>query len=223
MDTTKLYKKVTRDIKEKIMSGLLKPGEKLPSENELSELYNVSKTTIYKSLTELTNEGYIYAVPRVGSYVSELKEEKYNLNYQEVEMIDNLWNKVEILHYDIVEQNGYYQKQLCISKIFLLDDKVICIDYKYINFNGEIDLNESKLLNLSLSDLLTLTSNLFKLEKLITLEATYCPKDIASKLKISENDVVLKINTKYYDAERNIIGEGKIYYHKDCMNIIATN
>ena len=45
----------------KIMSGEIRPGEKLPSENELSAEYGVSRQTVRKALQILQNEGYIYA------------------------------------------------------------------------------------------------------------------------------------------------------------------
>ena len=55
----------------KIMSGEIRPGEKLPSENELSAEYGVSRQTVRKALQILQNEGYIYAEHGRGTFCSE--------------------------------------------------------------------------------------------------------------------------------------------------------
>ncbi|MFZ7119647.1 MAG: GntR family transcriptional regulator [Eubacteriaceae bacterium] len=223
MDTTQLYKQVVKDIKDKIISGHLNPGEKLPSENELLDIYNTSKTTISKSLTILANEGYISTVPRIGNYVSLPREDKYKLNYQEVENIDNLWNKIEITNLEFIEQNQHYQKKLNLSKLFYIEDRIICYDKKTICFNGDYQFNESKLLNYPLSELLSLTNDTFNIKKQITIEASYCPENIAKILQISENETILIIKTKYYDSHGVIIGNCKTHFLKDYINLIATN
>ena len=46
---------IFEQLKEKIVSGELQPGEKLPSEHELCRLYNVSRTTIRQALANLSS------------------------------------------------------------------------------------------------------------------------------------------------------------------------
>lgn len=51
MDSSKpLYLQVEADIKNRILSKQYMPGDKLPTENELSDQYNVSKITIRKAI-----------------------------------------------------------------------------------------------------------------------------------------------------------------------------
>lgn len=40
-------------LKAKIMSGELRPGDKLPTEMELCELYSVSRTSVRQALTSV--------------------------------------------------------------------------------------------------------------------------------------------------------------------------
>jgi len=65
-----LYHQVAKDIKTKIASGRLKTGDKLPSQNELSNQYNVSLITIKKALTELNREGIINGKVGKGTYIA---------------------------------------------------------------------------------------------------------------------------------------------------------
>ncbi len=53
------------------MSGKVKAGEKLPSENELSACYNISRHTVRKALSMLIQEGYIVAEHGRGTFCSE--------------------------------------------------------------------------------------------------------------------------------------------------------
>lgn len=59
------------DLKQQILTGQLKPGEKLPSENELSRDYQVSRHTVRKALSILQSEGYVYALHGKGTFCSE--------------------------------------------------------------------------------------------------------------------------------------------------------
>ncbi len=66
------YCKLMEDLKEKILSGEIRTGDKLPSENELSASYQVSRQTVRKALSILENAGYIYAEHGRGTFCSEL-------------------------------------------------------------------------------------------------------------------------------------------------------
>ncbi|BCN30333.1 GntR family transcriptional regulator [Anaeromicropila herbilytica] len=65
------YYILMEELKNAILSGKIKPGEKLPSENELSLKYSISRHTVRKALSILTNEGYIIAEHGKGTYCSE--------------------------------------------------------------------------------------------------------------------------------------------------------
>ena len=57
MDSSKpLYLQVEADIKNRILSKQYMPGDKLPTENELSDQYNVSKITIRKAIQNLSDD-----------------------------------------------------------------------------------------------------------------------------------------------------------------------
>ena len=47
------------ELKSKILSGEIRPGAKLPSENELAQEYEISRHTVRKALAILVTDGYI--------------------------------------------------------------------------------------------------------------------------------------------------------------------
>ncbi len=69
---TPLYEQLYRFIKEDILSGRLKPGEKLPSKRNLASHLGVSTITVENSYAQLADEGYICSKPKSGFYVSDV-------------------------------------------------------------------------------------------------------------------------------------------------------
>lgn len=62
MDKKLKYFDLMEDLRRQILSGEIKPGEKLPSENQLSAEYDVSRQTVRKALQILQNEGNGYSI-----------------------------------------------------------------------------------------------------------------------------------------------------------------
>ncbi|MCK5057039.1 MAG: GntR family transcriptional regulator [Candidatus Aminicenantes bacterium] len=71
-----MYKQVTDQIKDAIVSGALKPNDKLPSIRSISLELNISIITIKRAYTDLEKEGYIYTRSGLGSFVADLNREK---------------------------------------------------------------------------------------------------------------------------------------------------
>jgi GntR family transcriptional regulator of gluconate operon len=66
----KLFEVVTDQLRESIMSGDLRPGDRLPLETELAEQFGVSRGPIREALRELEREGLLADLPRRGTIVS---------------------------------------------------------------------------------------------------------------------------------------------------------
>jgi len=64
-----LYLQLKVLIKEKIKKNILKPGDILPSERKMCEIYGVSQITIRQALNELTQKGILLRVPGKGTFV----------------------------------------------------------------------------------------------------------------------------------------------------------
>lgn len=72
------YFALMEQLKEDILSGKIKAGEKLPSENELTVIYGLSRHTVRKALSILENEGYVTAHHGKGTYCSERVIQRHN-------------------------------------------------------------------------------------------------------------------------------------------------
>lgn len=61
---------IKQDLQEKIVGGGLKPGEQLPSEHELAELFNVSRNSVREAIGLLENEGYLVRRQGIGTFIT---------------------------------------------------------------------------------------------------------------------------------------------------------
>ncbi|MEW9031340.1 MAG: GntR family transcriptional regulator [Planifilum fimeticola] len=68
-----LYHQLKEILKENIESGVWKPGDRIPSENELRKQYDVSRNTVIKALEELVQEGLLHREQGRGTFVSSPK------------------------------------------------------------------------------------------------------------------------------------------------------
>lgn len=66
-----LYIQLYEQMKERIVNGAKKSGEKLPSIRTLASEYNLSKNTVQNAYNQLFAEGYIDSIAQKGYYVSE--------------------------------------------------------------------------------------------------------------------------------------------------------
>lgn len=64
-----VYMVVANHIADKIERGDFKPGQRLPSELDLSEQYGVARMTIRRAMKELRERGLIRSVHGKGTYV----------------------------------------------------------------------------------------------------------------------------------------------------------
>ncbi|MFI6500468.1 GntR family transcriptional regulator [Nonomuraea typhae] len=65
-----LYRQVADDLRKKIVSGSLQPGQRLPSQSELEQLFGVSTNTIRLAIALLANQGLVETRQGLGTYVN---------------------------------------------------------------------------------------------------------------------------------------------------------
>ena len=86
---------VVADIKEMIMSGEYKIGEKLPTEMKLCDQMSVSRTCVREAIRDLQAVGYVEIRPGKGAFVADYQKSSDN---------SSLWYDVEgVKFYDFME------------------------------------------------------------------------------------------------------------------------
>ncbi|GAB2941637.1 hypothetical protein GCM10027280_32750 [Micromonospora polyrhachis] len=65
------FRRIVNEITEKIKTGELAPGTKLPSTSQLAAMYEVSTGTVYRALSLLHDRDLIIGQPGRGTYVAD--------------------------------------------------------------------------------------------------------------------------------------------------------
>lgn len=104
-DRASLVDEVFEQMKEHIISGEWEPGEKIPSEHELSTLFNVSRTTIRNAIQKLKTIGVLITKQGQGTFVRPTLDEHLAENLIPIVFLDKD-NILEILEFRISIEMG---------------------------------------------------------------------------------------------------------------------
>ncbi|NQN49205.1 trehalose operon repressor [Streptococcus suis] len=141
----KKYQEIYNDLKEKIRTNLYPAGASLPTEQQLQEEYGVSRDTVRKALSILTEGGLIQKVQGRGSMV--LKQEVLNFpvsgltSYQELTNSLQLVTQTNVVSLELVTVNsslasltGFepYSKIWKVVRTRSIDGKISVVDTDYL-------------------------------------------------------------------------------------------
>ena len=110
-----IYIQVMDYIKKEIVSGRLKPGDKVDSVRDLAMRFGVNPNTVQRSLAELEREGLLKSERTVGRFLSE-NEELINLTREQMAFscVSRYVREMRTLGFNgeqVLEQTRYYVKE----------------------------------------------------------------------------------------------------------------
>lgn len=132
----KKYEAITADLEKKIKSGALRASERLRSQSELAEEYDVSVGTVQKSLRRLETDGLIMSVHGSGTYVttgSPESEEVVNFRFvDENDRVLPVFLKVEEV--DVIDTDGPWRSHLGDGEVIAVR-RIASIDLQFSAVN----------------------------------------------------------------------------------------
>jgi len=148
----KLYKKIVEQIKNLIMEGNLRPGERLPPERDLAEKLNVSRVAVREALLTLEFMGLVEIKRGSGVFIPEELQPELVLN-----SIDFALNFKENIVEDLVEVRQILETKMAGLAAKKADkEDILEIEKKLKNFElqvkqGKEGTNESLEFHLSIA------------------------------------------------------------------------
>lgn len=98
-DSQPIYGQIRDGLRKLIVSGALKPDEKLPSVRAMATELVINPTTIQRAYTELEAEGYIYSVPGKGSFAVPGRTDEHEARKETLlEKLRELLDELKFLH-----------------------------------------------------------------------------------------------------------------------------
>ncbi|GAB6100393.1 arabinose utilization transcriptional regulator AraR [Halanaerocella petrolearia] len=132
------YVMIKNKIKNLVNEGQIKPGDKLPTESELTEKYNVSRHTVRKALNILNQEGLLHKKQGVGTFLKgNPKEKTGNIGFISISLHDYIFSDILNGVDNIFHQEGY-QILLGNSKDSQIREKEILEKFLEKNIDGLI-------------------------------------------------------------------------------------
>ena len=88
---------VAEDLTQKVMSGTLEPGSRLPTESELCENYDVSRTVIREAVARLRSDGLLVSYQGRGMFVVErLPNQKFEIDENQLNTLPETISLLEL-------------------------------------------------------------------------------------------------------------------------------
>jgi len=141
-----LYLQLKNKLIERIISGVYKPEEKLPSERVLSEELHISRMTVREALKGLINDGYIYTQVGKGTFVKNIQYKQDTVLTGFTEQMQKIGSEVssKVLEFTLekVPINAITMLELKpkdlvykLKRIRYANNKVLAIETAYIPSN----------------------------------------------------------------------------------------
>ena len=109
------YDIVYSSLRKKIIDNEFSSMGKLPTEEELVKIYNVSKNTVRKAIDKLVNNGFVYKVQGSGVFLRNVCDNKFfdveNMNG----LFPNIQHKettIKILKFEIIKADEFLSEKL---------------------------------------------------------------------------------------------------------------
>ncbi len=91
-----LYKQIVEQILRQVKEGILKPGDRLPTERELAEQLQIARGTVKKAYKELADNNIIEVIQGSGSYIYNDRD-VYDVEHRKLasQLIEQMLDKLE--------------------------------------------------------------------------------------------------------------------------------
>jgi len=206
-----IYERIKLSVREKIDSGQLKPGDRIPSELKLASLFQASRMTANRALKELTAEGRIIRIQGVGSFVAKPKPDVALLeiksiseeihNWGGVHSADVILLKEESASKSIARKMEIKTGDRVFHSILVHKDENIPVQYseRFINPRVAPEYLEQDFTKITPSEYLLEIAPVQEAEH--TVEAILPIKEMQKKLKIKPGEpcILLKRRTWSFD------------------------
>ncbi len=139
-----LYQAVSDAIMNQIKSGALKPNDRLPSENELGEIYSVGRNTVRRALSELVDTGVVKTIPGLGTFVADsrlIKSAEYLIGLTQEMRLHQKVITSQVLEARLIDADPFLTRKLQVALgtevVFLyrvreLDGEPVAIERAYL-------------------------------------------------------------------------------------------
>lgn len=223
-----VYLTIVEDLKQKINSRQLNPGDAVPSENALCQEYGASRMTVRKGLAILVKDGYIYAIPGKGSFVRQPDLSRYTIFYDEMNNSINSVDRSQLLEVNIIMPDEKLARELqttrnknviVIRRLFYTEGKPVAYDLKYLLYSKGMPILEKELEQATFPEMVSSSTSAFSLKKEISIYAQIPDETIKKYLNIYDELALLVVEQRIHNDENKPIGFCVTFFRGDYIKL----
>lgn len=146
--TVPLHEEIRSDFERRILSGELAPGDRLPTEQALMQVYGCSRMTVNKALSALTAAGFVERRRKAGTSVARPKVHSMILDVPDI--AEQIAARGQAYRYRPLMQvvrdaNGSSAEErrlaedgalMQIDGLHLADDVPLCVEYRLVSVSA---------------------------------------------------------------------------------------
>lgn len=225
-----LYQQLKDILLGEIGSGKLEPNERIPSENELSDAYGVSRMTARAVLVDLAREGWLYRVPGKGTFVADkivasstayvgireqLEQKGYEVRTKTIECGLDRCSDVVAKHMGIRPGEDVFK----IKRIRWVKDFPISVHTSYVAPEYSQVITPKLLEHEQLCVLLNRYYQLYRKRVVETLESVAASSDEAALLEVAKGHPLLLLKDVLYAEDDKPYEYTKVVFRGDKLKI----
>jgi GntR family transcriptional regulator len=232
-----LYFQIKQTIKGWIINKEFTAGEKIPSENELIEIFGVSRLTIRQALSHLVQEGFLISKRGEGTFVTNKSDiaNKYNVEFTGV--MDDLFFQqlsrriVKRASISAIKPSRYILDKLELdpNEKEIIQLKRVCYEtnepftfiINYLPRELGSRITEEALYQKPLFKILEEEFGIYYAESVQTIEASFANSEVAESLMIPNGSPILYVERVMYDQTGRPVQFFQLSYRADMYRIIV--
>ncbi|MFF5138189.1 GntR family transcriptional regulator [Streptomyces sp. NPDC013157] len=228
---TPLHVQLEEAIKDRIADEEWLPNKQIPSENELSATYGLSRMTARAVITRLVQQGLVYRVPGKGTFVAEPKiANRAHLPIGIQRQLDDLGisSKTILLNSSKVEAPGRVRKELGlgegdtvyrIERLRTVHGEPLSIHLSYIPVGVCPDLGDKDLEGVQLRDVLESDYGLKPARVVESVETALASERDAQLLQVKPGFTLLQLEETNYASSGGPFEYCHVLFRGDKMKV----
>lgn len=213
--------KIKSALLDQIETGEMKPGDRVQSENQLADTFQVSRMTARRALTELVNEGVLVRTQGLGTFVSDHRPMSSMLEIRSInEEITHRGHRYSnrVLSKNVTASNGQQSVWLGVaegSEIFhtkivhLENDLPVQLEERWVNPLWAPNYLVQDFSQVTANQYLSKVAPLTQADH--SIEAVCVEADICQTLDISSSQPCLQVSRRTYSA-KGIVSYALLYH-----------
>lgn len=222
------YAQLVSILRHSMATGILRPGDQLPSEAQLCERYGVSPMTVRRAINLLVDQGMVMAEQGRGTFVKTIAigEATFSLKNLQDLLNDTDHTTVNVLEASIVRADERVarkleiqlgQRTVYIRRILRTDDLPALYHREYLIYDPTRPIVEAELEVTALQRLFSGSGETILKRGEISLEATLLNNEEARLLQVEQPKAAFCFEHLFYDFDDHPISWGWFIGRNDLL------